>query len=107
MEDLVDDGIPDWFAELYTNAVIPCWVLEIMMCQRVPYHSQVESIYFKSSFVCCFDLLKSIAWVAWKATNSRMNMGTLWRKGNYFVVIILRLKRYSVDKLVMEFNWVS
>ena len=98
IEELTEQGIPDWFAESYTDAVIPFWVLEIMMYQRVPYHSQVESISCKSSFVCCFDLLKYIAWICCDASNSRLNMGTLWRKGSE---LLLKRVHIVADKFAV------
>lgn len=62
---LIEDGLPEWFAKRYVDSDIPSWVLEIILCHKIPYQSQVESRHLTNSFSCCVDILKAIALICW------------------------------------------
>ena len=60
---MIEDGCPDWFANAYCRSEIQSWVVELMFCRRMPFHSQVESPQMTYTFMCPRDILKAICLV--------------------------------------------
>lgn len=89
---LTNEGLPEWFCGLYADAEIPPWVLEVMLCHKMPYQSQVESVGSSNSFCCCSDLLKAIALTCWDSQID-CQLKTLWRKNSELVFKKLTISR--------------
>lgn len=81
---LREEGLPEWFNLLYASADIPPWVLDIIVCRKMPYQSQVESVQLSNSFSCCSNLLEAVTLVCWNLTTDH-KLNTLWRRKNELV----------------------
>ena len=90
--NLMEEEIPEWFCKMYCDSEIPPWVLDVMICHKMPYQSQVESVRFSNSFCCCSDLLKTIALICWDSQIDNKLM-TLWRKNSELVFKRLTISR--------------
>ncbi|XP_057366157.1 protein asteroid homolog 1-like [Daphnia carinata] len=89
---LMQEGLPEWFCNLYADADIPPWVLEVMLSHKMPYQSQVEAVGSSNSFCCCSDLLKAIALIFWDSQID-CQLRTLWRKNSELVFKNLTISR--------------
>lgn len=103
---LVEDGLPEWFSRLYVDSFIPPWVLEVIICHKMPYQSQVESVSLSNSFYCCLNILKAIALICWDS-QANNKLVTLWRKNSELIFKRLTLSRLDFTLSLPELSAVG